>query len=57
MTICAAYGCNMDSSIHRINMFLFPKDLKKEKNMDSKFKQGTDCNDEFYSKESLENLF
>ena len=31
MTICAAYGCNMDSSIHRINMFLFPKDLHKRK--------------------------
>ena len=25
--------------------------------MDSTFKQGTDCNDEFYSNKSLENLF
>ena len=31
MTVCAAYGCNMDSSIHRISMFLFPKDLKRRK--------------------------
>ena len=31
MTVCAAYGCNMDSSIHRISMVLFPKDLKRRK--------------------------
>ena len=31
MTVCAAYGCNMDSSIHRISVFLFPKDLKGRK--------------------------
>ena len=31
MTVCAAYGCNMDSSIHRIIVFLFPKDLKRRK--------------------------
>ena len=27
MKVCAAYDCNMDSSIIRISMFLFPKDL------------------------------
>ena len=31
MTVCAVYGCNMDSIIHRISMFLFPKDLKRRK--------------------------
>ena len=31
MTVCAAYGLNMDSSIYRISMFLFPKDLKRRK--------------------------
>ena len=32
MTVCAVYGYNMDSIIHRISMFLFPKDLKRKKN-------------------------
>ena len=31
MTVCAVYGYNMDSIIHRISMFLFPKDLKRRK--------------------------
>ena len=31
MTVCAAYGCNMDSSTYRISMFLFPKDIKRSK--------------------------
>ena len=53
MTVCAAYGCNMDSSIHRISS----KRSKKERNMDLTCKQGTDCNDEFYSKESFKKLF
>ena len=31
MKVCEAYDCNMDSSINRISMFLFPKDLKRKK--------------------------
>ena len=46
----------MDSSIHRISVFLFPKDLKR-RNMDSTVKQGTDCNNEFYFKESSDICF
>ena len=45
MTIYAAYGCNVDSGIHRMGMFEFPEDLERgEKTMDSTFKPGTDCN-------------
>ena len=39
MTVCAAYACNMDSSIDRISMFFISKRSKKEKNMDSTFKR------------------
>ena len=31
MVLCAAYGCNTDSSVHRISMFGFPK--KKDDNL------------------------
>ena len=48
MTVCAAYGCNMDSSIHRIRMFLFPKDIKRRKIWIQRLNRGRTATTNFF---------
>ena len=57
MTACAAYGCNKDSSIHRISMFLFPKDLKRRKIWIQRLNRGRTATTNFIPKSHLKICF
>ena len=50
MTVCAVYGYNMDSIIHRINYVFISKRSKKEKIWIQCFKQGTTATTNFIPK-------